>query len=382
MNALFNKFYSSESEYDEKLKKFIEEAILGDKKNTPFYSTDGKTPIVHSKLEKMRKYGTENFLSKVLKNSKYTLNNMTAKEKFEAEVSDELKEYKILEKVSRFKEKGKPKKVIEYYNDCRCYLHKKWIEKKKSEEENEHKEIYKKIIEEIRKYNYLENKEKLQNVYLLHEMLSDLLARNVAFFNKWERDFKFIVIAIKQFLRENDKEKVNEFLNPHKSDGSRDNFSVTNYRSKMKSIINNIHENFMSLLFLNNNLATGGIQVGRNNNFTWGALRNYIAHFEYLHEEKDTISFIGQANLLIKLFSYDKKVQNHILKSIKTLLEKYNIQINFEIPKDEDKNETFRYKIKNQLYSKKGKMLGKNNEFEILEKEFLENVKAMLEYLE
>jgi len=27
-------------------------------------------------------------------------------------------------------------------------------------------------------------------------------------------------------------------------------------------------------------------------------------------------------------------------------------------------------------------MLGKNNEFEILEKEFLENVKAMLEYSE
>lgn len=392
MNALFNKFYSSESEYDESLKKFIEEIVLNDKKNTPFYSTDGKTPIVHSNLEKMRKYGTENFLSKVLKDSKYTLNNMTTKEKFEAEVSDELKEYKILEKVSRFKENEKPKKVIEYYNDCRCYLHKEWIEKKKSKEkfehkewienkknkeEFEHKEIYKKIIEEIRKYNYLENKEKLQNVYLLHEMLSDLLARNVAFLNKWERDFKFIVIAIKQFLRENDKEKVDEFLNPYKSDGSRDNFSVTNYRSKMRLVINNIHENFMSLLFLNDNLAIREITA---NNFTWVNLRNYIAHFEYLHEEKDTISFIVQANLLIKLFSYDKKVQNHILKSIKTLLEKYNIQISFKIPKDEDKNETFRYEIKNQLYSKKGKMLGKNNKFEILENEFLENVKAMLEY--
>ena len=379
MNALFNKFYSSESEYDESLKKFIEEIVLNDKKNTPFYSTDGKTPIVHSNLEKMRKYGTENFLSKVLKDSNYTLNNMTAKEKFEAKVSDELKEYKILEKVNRFKEKGKPKKVIEYYNDCKCYLHKEWIEKKKSEEEFECKEIYKKIIEEIRKYNYLENKEKLQNVYLLHEILSDLLARNVAFFNKWERDFKFIVIAIKQFLRENDKEKVNEFLNPHKSDGSRDNFSVTNYRSKMKSIINNIHENFMSLLFLNNNLATGGIQMGRNNNFTWGNLRNYIAHFEYLHKEKDTISFIGQANLLIKLFSYDKKVQNHIIKSMKTLLEKYNIEIRFEISNDSE--EIFEYKIK-YINSKKGKMLGKNNEFEILENEFVRNVKALLEYSE
>jgi len=68
--ALFNKFYSSESEYDECLKKFIEETVLNDKKNTPFYSTDGKTPIVHSNLEKMRKYGTENFLSKVLKGEK------------------------------------------------------------------------------------------------------------------------------------------------------------------------------------------------------------------------------------------------------------------------------------------------------------------------
>ena len=379
MNALFNKFYSSESEYDENLKKFIEETVLNDKKNTPFYSTDGKTPIVHSNLEKMRKYGTENFLSKVLKNMKYTLDNMITKEKFETEVSDELKEYEILEKVNRFKENGKRKKLIEYYNDCRCYLHKEWTKNKKSKEEFEHKEIYKKIIEEIRKYNYLENKEKLQNVYLLHEILSDLLARNVAFLNKWERDFKFIVIAIKQFLRENDKEKADEFLNPHKRDGSRDNFSVTNYRSKMKSVINNIHENFMSLLFLNNNLATGGIQVGRNNNFTWGALRNYIAHFEYLHKEKDTISFITQANLLIKLFSYDKKVQNHIIKSMKTLLEKYNIEIGFEISNDSE--EIFEYKIK-YANSKKGKMLGKNNEFEILENEFVRNVKALLEYSE
>ena len=373
MNALFNKFYSSESEYDEKLKKFIEETILGDKKNTPFYSTDGKTPIVHSNLEKMRKYGTENFLSKVLKDNKYTLNNMITKEKFEAEVSDELKEYKILEKVNRFKENGKPKKVIEYYNDCKCYLHKEWIEKKKSEEEFEYEEIYKKIIEEIRKYNYLENKEKLQNVYLLHEILSDLLARNIAFLNKWERDFKFIVIAIKQFLRENDKEKVDEFLNPHKSDGSRDNFSVTNYRSKIKSVINKIHENFMSLLFLNDNLAIREITA---DNFTWGNLRNYIAHFEYLHEEKDTISFIGQANLLIKLFSYDKKVQNRILESMKKILKKYNVDIEF---KRSDEDEELNYEIK-ETTSKKGKLLGEENKFKLLENEFFENVEKMLGY--
>ena len=118
----------------------------------------------------MRKYGTENFLSKVLKDEKYTLDNMKIKEKFETKVNDKFKEQKILEKVDKIKGNEKHKKLIEYYNDCRCYLHGEWIENKKNKEEFEYKEIYEKIIEEIRKYNYLENKEKLQNVYLLHEI--------------------------------------------------------------------------------------------------------------------------------------------------------------------------------------------------------------------
>lgn len=359
VDKLYVKDNNEYKEYEEILKLFVDEKILSSKE-APYYSTDNKTPILLSNFEKTRKYGTQSFLSEIQSNYKYS--------KVEKE---NIEDYNKKEEIEQ-----KKKSNIEKLQDLKVELHKKWEQNKITEREIKK---YNDTIKEIREYNYLKNKEELQNVYLLHEMLSDLLARNVAFFNKWERDFKFIVIAIKQFLRENDKEKVNEFLNPHKSDGSRDNFSVTNYRSKMKSIINNIHENFMSLLFLNNNLATGGIQMGRNNNFTWGNLRNYIAHFEYLHKEKDTISFIGQANLLIKLFSYDKKVQNHIIKSMKTLLEKYNIEIRFEISNDSE--EIFEYKIK-YINSKKGKMLGKNNEFEILENEFVRNIKALLEYSE
>ena len=357
VDKLYVKDNNEYKEYEEILKLFVDEKILSSKE-APYYATDNKTPILLSNFEKTRKYGTQSFLSEIQSNYKYS--------KVEKE---NIEDYNKKEEIEQ-----KKKSNIEKLQDLKVELHKKWEQNKITEREIKK---YNDTIKEIREYNYLKNKEELQNVYLLHEMLSDLLARNVAFFNKWERDFKFIVIAIKQFLRENDKEKVNEFLNPHKSDGSRDNFSVTNYRSKMKSIINNIHENFMSLLFLNNNLATGGIQMGRNNNFTWGNLRNYIAHFEYLHKEKDTISFLNQANLLIKLFSYDKKVQNHIIKSMKTLLEKYNIKIGFEISNDSE--EIFEYKIK-YINSKKGKMLGKNNEFEILENEFVRNVKALLEY--
>ena len=345
-------------EYEEILKLFVDEKILISKE-APYYATNNKTPIILSNFEKTRKYGTQNLLAKIQSSYKY----------------NEIEKQKI-ENYNEKKENEKKKKSnIEKLQDLKVELHKKWEQNKITEKEIKK---YSDTIKEIREYNYLKNKEELQNVYLLHEILSDLLARNVAFFNKWERDFKFIVIAIKQFLRENDKEKVENFLNPPDNpNGKKIYFSVSRYKNTVENI-DGIHKNFMNLIFLNNKFMDR--KIDKMNCTIWVYFRNYIAHFLHLHTKNEKISLINQMNLLIKLFSYDKKVQNHILKSTKTLLEKYNIQINFEI--SNDKNEVFKYKIKNRLYSKKGKMLGKNNKFEILENEFLENVKAMLEYSE
>ena len=345
-------------EYEEILKLFVDEKIIISKE-APYYATNNKTPIILSNFEKTRKYGTQNLLAKIQSSYKY----------------NEIEKQKI-ENYNEKKENEKKKKSnIEKLQDLKVELHKKWEQNKITEKEIKK---YSDTIKEIREYNYLKNKEELQNVYLLHEILSDLLARNVAFFNKWERDFKFIVIAIKQFLRENDKEKVENFLNPPDNpNGKKIYFSVSRYKNTVENI-DGIHKNFMNLIFLNNKFMDR--KIDKMNCTIWVYFRNYIAHFLHLHTKNEKISLINQMNLLIKLFSYDKKVQNHILKSTKTLLEKYNIQINFEI--SNDKNEVFKYKIKNRLYSKKGKMLGKNNKFEILENEFLENVKAMLEYSE
>lgn len=356
---LADKLYVKENneykEYEEILKLFVDEKILSSKE-APYYATDNKTPILLSNFEKIRKYGTQSFLSKIQSNYKYS----------------EVEKQKIQNYNEKKESEKKKKSNIEKLQDLKVELHKKWEQNKITEKEIEK---YNNTIRKIREYNYLKNKEELQNVYLLHEMLSDLLARNVAFFNKWERDFKFIVIAIKQFLRENDKGKVNEFLNPpDDSNGKKVYFSVSRYKNTVENI-DGIDKNFMNLIFLNNKFMNR--KINRINCTIWVYFRNYIAHFVHLHTKNEKISLINQINLLIKLFSYDKKVQNHILKSTKTLLEKYNIQINFEI--SNDKNEVFKYKIKDRLYSKKGKMLGKNNKFEILEKEFLENVKTLLE---
>ena len=371
MNALFNKFYNDENEYDEILKKFIEETLLKDKKNIPFYSTDGETPIVHNNLEKTRKYGTQNFLSKIQSNLKYTSNDRVKKKNFENKVENELKRENILNEVEKNKEDGKPKKVIEYYNDCRDYLHQKWIKEKK---EFKGEKCYEKIINHIKKYNYLENKEKLQNVYLLHEITSDLMARNVAFINKWERDFKFLAIAIKEYLKDsNDIQKVEEFLDPSLDTSLEEkNFNVKNYRIKLRSITG-LHDNIISLIYIKN-LNKWNNRIDQT---AWLGFRNYISHFNHINSQISKESFINQLNSLILLFSYDKKVQNHITKSLKALLEKYNMDIEFEI--SDDTKSVFEYKIKS-IKSKKGKMLGKENRFELLEKEFVKNVKILLEY--
>ena len=206
-------------EYEEILKLFVDEKILISKE-APYYATNNKTPIILSNFEKTRKYGTQNLLAKIQSSYKY---NEIEKQKIE-----------------NYNEK---------LQDLKVELHKKWEQNKITEKEIKK---YNDTIKEIREYNYLKNKEELQNVYLLHEILSDLLARNVAFFNKWERDFKFIVIAIKQFLRENDKEKVENFLNPpDNSKGKKVYFSVSKYKNTVENI-DGIHKNFMNLIFLNN----------------------------------------------------------------------------------------------------------------------------------
>lgn len=204
--------------------------------------------------------------------------------------------------------------------------------------------------------------------------LQYLVARNVAFINKWERDFKFLSIAIKENLKDsNDIQKIEEFLNPSLDTTSdEEHFNVKNYASKLKNI-QGLHNNIISLIFIKN-------LDGWNNkidNFKWLGFRNYISHFNHINGENSKESFINQLNRLVLLFSYDKKVQNHITKSIKTILEKYNIDIEFKIS-DDSKN-FFEYQISN-INSKKGKMLGKENYFELLDEEFVQNVKKMLEY--
>lgn len=331
-NKLFYKYYSDIDEYNQILNKFIVvKRVTEITKDNIYYSSDNKTPILFSNLEKTRKNGTLILIAEALEDYKYTSKNAVEFEKLKLRI-EELQ-----------KEKTK--------------LHKIWVKKKKLQKEE--KERYEKCCKDIRKYNYLKEKQTLQTIYKLHEIITDIQAREIAFINKYERDFKYLTYTLLKFLPSNSGLK--DFLKNKKG-----HFSISKWQEIIEKDIElkNINKNLIEKIF----------------SFDTNYLRNYIAHFhhftDFIIENKNnraTRSFVDQMNLLIELFNYDKKIKNHINKSYKTILEKYNISLEFKF--DENKKN---YQIKS-VKSLRGKILGEKK-FELLENEFLKMVRQLLEY--
>lgn len=217
-------------------------------------------------------------------------------------------------------------KEIEKNQTEKSEIHKKW-EKSKNKKEvyKENCNNYKEICEKIRRYDFLKRKETLYAPFQLHEIASDIQSRFLAFINKRDRDYQFFKLAYEVKDGDYNKKFAKEFF-------GRESYII----------------------------------------------RNYIAHFHhYIDDKISDKSFIDQMNYLIDFFSYDKKTKNQINKSLKTILEKYNIEIKFEL--ENEKLSLDKYKIKS-IGSKKGKLLGVTEKFDILEKEFVEEVKKLLEY--
>lgn len=209
-------------------------------------------------------------------------------------------------------------------------LHLKWEKLKKNKDNNN--EEYKKRCERIRKYDYLRKKQTMYVPFILHEIASDIQARFLGYIVKQERDFSFFKLVF-DLSKEKDIDKIYE----------------------NKTLANTFRRE------------------------AYDKIRNYIAHFHHYIDEggKMTQSFIDQMNMIIKFLAYDRKAKNQVNKSIKTVLEKYNIEIKFERTDNEDGS--YSYIIKS-INSKKGKSLGKKNRFEILEKDFVNEVRKLLEY--
>lgn len=402
-------YYKDDKQYINLIKKFVDFDEQQIRTGGVFFSTDTKTPILHSNIEKMRQFGTIRFLGDLFEQQK-------GKYKFTKVDENKLKEYKAIDNsqlaISKIQEIYKTKQK----------LHEEWIKNKEEFSEKQSSEYEKKNML-VREYNYLQEKQTLYNVYRVHAISIDIQARNMAFIQKYERDFKFFMYAIQNVIQEISKENnyirelyadkvIDVFLNLDGYKLLKGTFDCANYNTivlEMKFIDN-----------LNKNLAKGGFSrkdwepfaevenseksallaklesdtklflQKLNANFICKLfktvdsqlIRNYIAHFNHFTDywcgdvnSYCTKSFIEQMNQLIDLFSYDQKISKQVNKSIKNILEKHNLIVKFTY---DEKGKQY-ICPEECLYSKKGKQLGKEN-YILQEDEFIKLINCLLNY--
>lgn len=330
-NHFINKYYGDEEKYEKVLENFIESDVLKDKNSSSYFQTDKTTPIIHKNIEKTRKFGFNNLVNNI-NYSKYSLEDKNRLEKLSEEIENLQKEKLELhlewEKNSR--KFSKNDKNSEYLDK---YLNK-----------------YLNINTKIREYDYLKKKETIFIPFLLHEIASDIQARFMGYIYKRERDFLYYIHTFGLY---------NKWKNT---------INIEDKEEKEKEIKK----------FYNIDIIKSAFDYN-----SYGDIRNYVAHFHHYIDsengkEKTKFSFIEQMNILMQFLSYDKKLKNQVNKSIKTVLEKYNIGIEFKREINNNKNE-YDYII-DKIDSKKGKILGKENKFSILENDFIKEVKKLLEY--
>ena len=308
--------------------------------NYGIYS-DGKNIIRHRAFYNIKKYGMLDLLEKIVEKAQYKV------------TKDEIKECK--EKEDRIKEN--------YENQAELHLKYQKKPKQLTDKKNiKDYEKYEKAIKNIERYTHLKNKIEFNDLNLLQSLLLKILHRLAGYTSIWERDLKFNLkgefpenLYIDEIFNfDNSKntkykngqivEKYTSFLVEREEERLQESFSK-NKRKKLK-------EKYRKELSLD--------------------IRNYIAHFNYI--PKAEYSILEILEKLRKLLSYDRKLKNAVMKSVKNILEEYGFESKFKIGLDK--------KIKVEgITSKEIKHLSnKNLKTRKNSKELCNLIKVMFEY--
>ena len=175
-------------------------------------------------------------------------------------------------------------------------------------------EEYKTLVENITEYRHLTEHVTLTNYVRLHGLLRDVLARLVDYTGLWERDLYFITLA-KMYRRDE---------LPHgifTSDG-------------LEFLANG------QIVYALRNL-TADQNIFEDNNFPNGQSkkcaekwRNNFAHFNMLQSSNVQIDLTSEINTARQLMAYDRKLKNAVTTSIRDLLQREKIDIEWKMTND------------------------------------------------
>ena len=258
--------------------------------NETIYS-DGTNLIENKALYNLKKHGMGQILEGIVEKSNYKVS------------SEDIKNYFIMKK-----------DIDEKYKKQQT-LHKEYIKNKKKDDFKKVNE-YKKIIEELSRYNNLKNKVELNDINLIQSITLRILHRIAGYVSLWERDLKLKLTIIAEKgdpVDEIFKYKKEECLEYRMGQICQ---KYTQFLEKNQLLKESLPKNTILGKVLNKNIY----------------LRNYISHFNYLPEP--VFSLIQIFEKMRELLDYDRKLKNSILKSIIQIFEEYGFIVKFSISKD------------------------------------------------
>lgn len=202
-------------------------------------------------------------------------------------------------------------------------LHKTLCTKNASTDKNEDKITkYKKILQDITKYNSLRRRVTFDLLYDIHIIHTDILNRLVSFTTDWERDMHFLLRGLLAL-----QEKNNRSLLTINSASEIDSiFTYTGkstISSKFKKLIKKEMGGILNKLLMINcpDQLKEIIDV-----------RNSIAHLNHMTQPfkngDPQKSIIDIMSGLTKLLNYDLKRKNAVTRVIKELLQKHHVLLN------------------------------------------------------
>ena len=234
------------------------------------------------------------------------------------------KKYKIEEKLlheyKKFIDDSVNQKTIDEYQKEKEQLHKKWVKNKKLPRAEE--ERYKKCVEKISEYKDLSHHLNMQNHVKLGKLLIAVLSRLIDYATIWERDLYFITLAL-IYTNDIDVSNIKKLSQLLKRRSEGDLFKAIEATAKYSPDFAREIAEYMDLDIENVEKSKPAF------------IRNDLAHFNIFDNPKDCnkkdINLTDAINDTRLMMVYDRKLKNAVAKSIKDLLEKEGIIVDWKV---------------------------------------------------
>lgn len=184
-------------------------------------------------------------------------------------------------------------------------IRQKWI--KKSATESDYT-TFKQNTQSMLNYEQLKKEITLTNVYLLHKLIMDILAKSISFTSLFEKNIQFF--SFSYFYAMSNQAFIPDNV-----------FILTGHKLNTDTLFTtpNAKKIYIGLL----------LPSGNTNGTTpqWKTIRNKIAHLDYLKQLTPRKSLAQMIFELRTLMTKNRKHKNSVVKSFVNLFEKHNLQL-------------------------------------------------------